>query len=196
MSALIAMEPSISPMDIEHLRLMRENVERLMACVARQYGDQPGRLLDIASRVHKGAPPFFGLHIEVDTLDIDPDSGAAIIADLCDRAAIGLFTGRYDYGVCTEGLEHVLQSFDAVDNLRELLKAGGLVFVSILLNFRMPGPLPDCRRFTEQGLRHLFRRSEMVELNPLECPDRHLMPIHYTLIARKLEYRGLRRRER
>lgn len=172
-------------MDIEHLRLLRENVERFMADVAARYGIEPARLLDIAPQVHKGARPFFGPHVHVDTLDIDPDSGATFIADLCDRQQIARVPGGYDMIVCTEVLEHTLQPFDAVDNIHAMLKPGGLVFVSTPFNFRMHGPLPDCWRFTEHGLRRLFQDFQIIELAALECEDRFLMPIHYTVVARK-----------
>jgi SAM-dependent methyltransferase len=78
-----------------------------------------------------------------------------------------------------------LQPFDAVNEIRRILKPGGVVIVSTPFNFRIHGPLPDCWRFTEHGLRALFKDYEIISLDALEEEDRFLMPIHYTLIARK-----------
>ncbi len=60
-----------------------------------------------------------------------------------------------------------------------------LVFVSTPFNFRIHGPLPDCWRFAEHGLKELFDAFEILELVALEDEERFLMPIQYTLIARK-----------
>ncbi len=142
------------------------------------------RLLDIAPQVHEGARPFFPASVTVETLDIDPKAGASWVGDICQTNAF-LTDGSFDFIVCTEVLEHVLQPFAAVHELRRLLKFGGLIFVTVPFNFRIHGPLPDCWRFTEHGLRALFSEWELVELNAIETPDRFLMPVHYTLIAKK-----------
>ena len=49
----------VSRQDIEHLRLIRENVARFLERVGKQYGNRSGRLLDIAPQVHEGSRPFF-----------------------------------------------------------------------------------------------------------------------------------------
>jgi hypothetical protein len=141
-------------------------------------------LLDVAPQDHIGAKPFLPKGIEYHTLDIDPKSGATYIADLC-KCALAVGYNRYDYIICTEVLEHTRQPFDAVKNMYDMLKTGGLAFVSTPMIFRIHGPLPDCWRFTDHGLRELFKSFEIVELNSLESSDRFLMPIQYTLIARK-----------
>jgi SAM-dependent methyltransferase len=174
----------VSRQDIEHLRLIRENVARFLERVGKQYGNRSGRLLDIAPQVHEGARPFFPPSVKVETLDIDPKAGATWVGDLCKTNAF-LPDGSFDFIVCTEVLEHVLQPFAAAAELRRLLKPGGLVFVTVPFNFRIHGPLPDCWRFTEHGLRALFGEWELVELNAIETPDRFLMPVHYSLVARK-----------
>ena len=52
-------------------------------------------------------------------------------------------------------------------------------------NFRIHGPLPDCWRFTEHGLRALLTDFEIVTLDAVETPDRPLMPVHYRTVARR-----------
>ncbi len=178
------MKRDISVQDKEHLALLRANVESFMGRVSRHYARGPALLLDIAPQDHKGACPFFGPEIQVETLDINPASGATHIADLCNCGAI-IDAERYDFIVCTEVLEHTRQPFNAVNCIYQMLKYGGFAFVTTPFNFRIHGPLPDCWRFTEHGLRELFKHFEIIELDALECESRFLMPIHYTLVARK-----------
>lgn len=174
----------IAQQDVDHLALLRANVDRFLSRVAESYCNQPGLLLDVAPQIHAGARPFFRPDISIETLDIDPASGATFIADLCNPLDETL-VGRYDFIVCTEVLEHTRQPFAAVDNLFRMLRSGGLVFVTTPFNFRIHGPLPDCWRFSEHGLRELFKRFELIELEALETEDRFLMPIQYTVVARQ-----------
>ncbi len=82
-------------------------------------------------------------------------------------------------------LEHTLQPFDAVAELRRLLAPGGHLVLTTPFNFRIHGPLPDCWRFTEHGLRALLADFEIVAIDAVETPDRPLMPIHYRTVARR-----------
>lgn len=175
---------TVSQMDVDHLRAGRANVVRFMKHVAHVYACYPGRLLDIAPQIHEGAEPFFPPAMSIDTLDIDPGSGCTFIGDVCTHNNF-LADHSYDYIVCTEVLEHVLQPFDAVSEMRRILKPGGYLFLSAPFNLRIHGPLPDCWRFTEHGYRALLCGWEICELNALETPNRALMPIHYTVVARK-----------
>lgn len=178
------MTKTVAQIDIEYLAKLRENVENFMADIGDRFVRPGSRILDVAPQNHKGAKPFLPEEIEYHTLDIDPNSGATYIADLCS-CALTVGYGSYDFVVCTEVLEHTLQPFDAVKNIHAILKEGGIAFVSTPFNFRIHNPLPDCWRFTEHGLRELFKSFEILELKSLEASDRFLMPIQYTLIAKK-----------
>jgi hypothetical protein len=174
---------SVSQFDVAALRRIRDNVESFMVHCNARYGRAGTVLLDIAPQEHRGAAPFFP-DVRIETLDIDPGSGATHIADLCSCAPV-VGTERFEFIVCTEVLEHTRQPFAAVASMHAMLRKGGLCFCSTPFNFRIHGPLPDCWRFTEHGLRELFRDFEIVELNALETEDRFLMPVQYTLVARK-----------
>jgi SAM-dependent methyltransferase len=173
-----------SATDVEHLRMIRESVRALMRDAAARYAQDPGLLLDVAPQDHEGARPFFGPGVEIETFDIDPDSGCTHIGDLCRRNE-AIPDRRFDYVVCTEVLEHVLQPFHAVEEIRRLLRPGGRLFLSSPFNFRIHGPLPDCWRFTEHGLRALLADFAILELRAVETPDRPLMPVHYTVVAER-----------
>lgn len=175
---------TVSQMDVEHLAALRKNVSDFVARCGKKYDKKDALILDVAPQDHEGAAPYFK-KAKIETLDIDPASGATHIADLCDNNQKVIPSGRFDYIVCTEVLEHTLQPFDAVNELERMLKPAGLVFASSPFNFRIHGPLPDCWRFTEHGWRALFKNFEIVELKALETKDRFLMPVHYTIIAKK-----------
>jgi SAM-dependent methyltransferase len=174
----------VSEMDAEHLAMLRENVRALLRRAAERFAGEGSRLLDVAPQVHEGARPYFPPSVQIDTLDIDPRSGCTFIGDLCETN-VAIPDARYDFVVCTEVLEHVLQPFDAVAEIRRVLRPGGLLIASAPFNFRIHGPLPDCWRFTEHGWRSLLRDFQIEWLEGLPTPGRALMPVHYTVVARR-----------
>jgi len=177
----------LSQMDVENLEYIRNNVKSFLQDVAMRYVGrcQSYRLLDIAPQDHEGARPYFPNHVEVDTLDINPSSQCTFIADICMNNCQLIPDNSYDFVVCTEVLEHTLRPFSATQELFRLLKPEGLLFVSVPFNFRIHGPLPDCWRFTEHGLRELLVDFNLLSLQELKTPGRPLMPVHYTVVAQK-----------
>lgn len=174
----------VAKIDEGNLKKIRQNVSNFVSACGQKY-DKPGALiLDIAPQDHEGAAPYFK-KAKIETLDIDKNSGATYIADICmDNSAV-IPADRFDVVVCTEVLEHTLQPFWAADEIHRILKPGGLALVSTPFNFRIHGPLPDCWRFTEHGLRALFKDFEIVDLKGLESKGRFLMPVHYTMVVKK-----------
>ena len=181
----VAAEPAISELDTRHLALIRQNVVDFVRTVARRFLSPDLRLiLDVAPQDHAGARPHFPAEVRVETLDINPAAGSTYTGDIC-RFNPHIPSCRYDLIICTEVLEHTLQPFDAVGEIRRMLRPGGVLALSAPFNFRIHGPLPDCWRFTIHGVRMLLRDFEGVEIGELQTPGRDLMPIHYTAIARK-----------
>ncbi|WP_418263882.1 methyltransferase domain-containing protein [Flavobacterium faecale] len=177
-------EIKVSDQDILHLSLLRENVTNFIKKCAEKFDHDNYLLLDVAPQDHNGAKEFFK-RTTIRTLDIDENSNANYIADLCQNNSNIIPNNLFDVVICTEVLEHTLNPFDAVKEIKRILKPNGIVCVSVPFNFRIHGPLPDCWRFTEHGLRALFISFEICELRALETQSRDLMPIHYTLIAKK-----------
>lgn len=170
-----------SEMDDAHHRLLRQNVTTFVRRLATTR-IRSGRLLEVAPQDYPTeglwAPELARL-----TLDIDPDSGCDIIGDICNLRQVA--SDQFDHVLCTEVLEHTMHPWNAVQEVLRILRPGGHAYVSTPFNFRIHGPLPDCWRFTEHGLRALFAEFKVVELTALETPGRPLMPIQYTLIAQK-----------
>lgn len=171
--------------DVEHLRRIRHGVSSFLTRVAVEYRCDRGRLLDVAPQDHEGARPHFAGAVRVETLDLDPAAGASYTGDIT-RHNDALADEQYDYVVCTEVLEHTVQPFAAVAEIARILRPGGLLFLTVPFNFRIHGPLPDCWRFTEHGLRVLLEpQFEVLELEGEPTEDRPLMPVQYRLVARR-----------
>jgi len=177
-------DKTVAEIDKRHHQLLRNNVSQFVKTVGKTYDGADVLVLDIAPQDHEGARPYFKA-AAVETLDIDPAAGATYTADICQNNQSTIPSSRFDVVICTEVLEHTLQPFKAVEEIHRILKPGGIVAASTPFNFRIHGPLPDCWRFTEHGLRALFAGYDILSLEALEDPERFLMPIHYTLIASK-----------
>jgi SAM-dependent methyltransferase len=173
----------VSDMDKTHLSLIRKNVSNFLRKCGEIY-DRDGILLDIAPQEHEGAAPYFKL-MKIETLDINPNSNATYIADICSNNSDKISDNFFDIVVCTEVLEHTYNPFDAVKEIYRILKPSGLLLASCPFNFRIHGPLPDCWRFTEHGIRYMLNKFQDVKIESLETQNRDLMPIHYTIVARK-----------
>lgn len=173
----------VSEFDKSCYKLIRENIKRFLKESAVQYDKQTIRVLDIAPQIHEGAKAYFKKAI-VETLDIDDSSGATYIADITKHNEF-LPNEYFDIIVCTEVLEHTLNPFKAIEEIYRLLKPSGILLLSVPFNFRIHGPLPDCWRFTEFGLKVLLKDFTQVEINALDTEKRDLMPIHYTVKAIK-----------
>lgn len=118
------------------------------------------------------------------TLDITAETEPDIIADIT-RYNKNIKDDQFDALMCTEVLEHVVDPFGAIDELNRIVKAGGHILFTTPLNARIHGPVPDCWRFTEFGLRVMFRDFDVVELRRFDTPGRNLFPLHYGAIVRK-----------
>lgn len=177
----------VSDLDKKYFKMLRDDVTNFVRRAGGQYDREGLMVLDVAPQDHEGAKPHFP-KATIETLDISPGSGATYVADLCQNNKGVIPDNHFDVVVCTEVLEHTLNPFAAVDEIKRVLREDGLALISTPYNFRIHGPLPDCWRFTEHGLRALFKDFEIVTLDALEEEDRFLMPIHYTLIARKAKH--------
>jgi SAM-dependent methyltransferase len=120
----------------------------------------------------------------IKSLDISATSRPDYIADITISNP-HIDSNSFDAIMCAEVLEHVVDPFAATVELYRILRRGGCMFVSVPLNARIHGPVPDCWRFTEFGLKVMFRDWNTVYLHKLDTPDRNLFPLHYAMVVRK-----------
>jgi len=87
-----------------------------------------------------------------------------------DVTALPFDDEELDAIVCTEVLEHCADPFIAVDEMRRVLKTGGLLLVTSPFLWPWHGTVnyPDYWRFTDQGWRHLLRHFSTVTVEPTQ----------------------------
>jgi SAM-dependent methyltransferase len=117
------------------------------------------------------------------SLDIVDDYNPDLVGDLIKRND-HILDSTFDVIFVMEVLEHTLNPFLAVEEVRRMLKDGGFAVFSAPLNWRIHGPIPDCWRITEYGWLTLLKDWEILEIDKLNTPDRPLFPIKYNLLAR------------
>ena len=120
------------------------------------------------------------------SLDIVPDSKPDYLGDIT-KCNDNIPKSYFDGVICMEVLEHTVDPFAAVSEITRIMKPGGYLLLTTPLNARIHGPIPDCWRFTEFGLRVLLRDFEMILFEKLNAPQRNLFPLHYATIVKKQE---------
>jgi SAM-dependent methyltransferase len=173
---------TVSSMDEELGRLGRDHITRFLERMGEHPELRSGKLLEIGPQDKLGARHFFK-GCTIDTFDIVDTYKPTIVGDIT-TTNVSIRDDTYDCVVCMDVLEHCLEPFAAVREIRRILKHGGYLLVSAPLNFRIHGPIPDCWRFTEHGFRILLKDFGIVELDICETPGRDLFPIHYNVLAK------------
>jgi len=141
-----------------------------------------GSLLEIGSQDRTVISANFA-NFKRDTFDISTDYSPTIVGDITIYNEC-ISDSSYDCISCLEVLEHTVDPFGAIKELRRILKDGGYLLISAPLNFRIHGPSPDCWRFTEHGWAVLLKDFDIVEIDILETPDRDLFPVKYNILAK------------
>ena len=153
------MKPGPSPRRMSAKRsVARISLEReLLRHFARL---EPGVVLDVGSKrsPYRDKIP----HTRYLRLDIDPRRQADLCCDIQD---IRSEPEAFDTVIATEVLEHVREPQRAVDEIRRVLKPGGVCILSTRFMHPIHGDPHDYYRFTWDSLRHLFRAFTSVEVH-------------------------------
>jgi SAM-dependent methyltransferase len=93
-----------------------------------------------------------------------------IVFDLCDNLNDDLVE-KFDKIICIAILEHVYNPFKAVENLKKILKPGGVIYgyVPYLYKYHAPEDLffQDYFRFSKDALSYLFKDFSELTLFPV-----------------------------
>lgn len=171
-----------SQLDADLMPLARDHLNRFLQRVGSELSGVTGKLLEIGPQERSDVRRAFA-NFTHETFDIVDTYHPTHVGDIT-RCNATIPDATYDCVICMEVLEHTLDPFGAVREMRRILKHGGHLLVSAPLNWRIHGPIPDCWRFTEHGFKVLLRDFEIVEIDILETPGRDLFPIHYNVLAK------------
>jgi len=171
-----------SKFDNDTFLMTREHLNSFINRVAKIYNQEGKKLLEIGSQDRSEVKEAFN-KCSIETLDLVSDYNPDIIGDITKYNA-HINDSTYDIITCLEILEHTLNPFSAIEELRRICKHEGYILFSAPLNWRIHGPVPDCWRFTEFGWRVLLKDFDIIEIDKLETPDRNLFPIKYNILAR------------
>ena len=171
-----------SKFDNDTFLLAREHVNAFIRRTAENYGIKGQLLLEIGPQERSEVKINFDM-CNIETLDLVPDYNPDVVGDLTKYNA-HIKDSTYDIVSCLEVLEHTVNPFSAVEELRRITKDGGYILFSAPLNWRIHGPAPDCWRFTEFGWKVLLKDFDIIEIDKLDTPDRNLFPIKYNVLAK------------
>lgn len=171
-----------SEFDSAHMPLARDFVDSTRNFFIINYLHNKSFICDIGNQ---GKDILELKNYKLITLDITGINKPDLIADITKFNA-HIPNEYFDALMCTEVLEHVVDPFSAIRELRRIVKVGGYILFTTPLNARIHGPVPDCWRFTEFGLKVLLRDFEIVHFNKLNTPGRNLFPLHYGVIVKKI----------
>lgn len=123
-----------------------------------------GRLVDLGGKRENKRGTFLPPEQQAQAwwyINLDPETAPNIFADVT-RAPFA--AGSVDCILCTEVLEHLIDPQACVDEMHRLLCNDGVVFASTPFFYPVHADPYDFQRFTEDGLRHLFREFKSVEI--------------------------------
>ncbi|WP_323121803.1 class I SAM-dependent methyltransferase [Burkholderia alba] len=171
-----------SQFDNDTFSLARDHLAAFVEKTAGRLAEETGRLLEVGPQDRSLVRERFR-NFAVDTFDIVDTYRPTIVGDITKHNG-DIPDSAYDCIVCMEVVEHTLNPFDAVKEIRRMLRHEGHLLISAPLNWRIHGPTPDCWRITEHGWNALLRDFDIVEIDILESPGRELFPIRYNVLAR------------
>lgn len=98
------------------------------------------------------------------SFDIDEDRGPDVLGSVED---MNMFEdGKFDVVLLMEVLEHVQNPFLAAQEIRRVLKPGGVLIGSTPFILGIHDAPHDYYRFTKYGLAHIFTDMDTVEITP------------------------------
>jgi SAM-dependent methyltransferase len=173
---------TVSQFDIDISPLIRNHIDQFIIGTQLKLNEFSGNLLELGPQTRSLACEKF-TNFKYHSFDIFDTYSPDFVGDITKHNA-AIPDHFFDCILCMDVLEHVLNPFDAISELRRILKDGGYLLLSSPLNLRIHGPIPDCWRFTEHGYKSLLRDFDIVEIDILETPGRDLFPLHYNVLAK------------
>ena len=94
-------------------------------------------------------------------VDIDPERKPDIVADIVN---LPFKDGSYEVIMCSEIFEHLLEPQKAIEEIKRVLKPGGILILTTRFLFPIHDAPGDYWRYTPYSLAFLFRDWHIVEI--------------------------------
>lgn len=115
------------------------------------------------------------------SLDVDPAREPDLVGSI---EHLDMFdANHFDAIFCMEVLEHVQNPFAATEEIRRVLKPGGLLIGSTPFILGIHDKPHDYYRFTRYGIAHLFREFEEIEITARNSTFDAAMVLPFRLYA-------------
>lgn len=173
----------IFELDDKYYQIIRDSVNNLINTTLSNYNNKKileiGPKNDINERIKSK-------NNNIETVDIANDNNTTYVADLTKDNCIP--KDYFDVVYCLEVLEHTYEPWEILKNIYHLLKKDGILHLSVPFQFRLHGPLPDCYRISEFGLKYLIEKYnfEIISFYAVIDNSRPSFPIHYTITCKKI----------
>jgi SAM-dependent methyltransferase len=171
-----------SQFDNDTFESAREHLNNFIKRCSKNISLPKSKLLEIGPQKRSEVQIYFS-ECNIKTLDLVDDYNPDIIGDITKYNS-HIPAESYDIITCLEILEHTVNPFSAIEELRRILKHNGYLLLSAPLNWRIHGPAPDCWRITEFGWKVLLKDFDIIEIDKLNTPGRNLFPIRYNILAK------------
>jgi SAM-dependent methyltransferase len=135
-----------------------------------------------------GNSPYASLFPNRVGLDQSPGRGVAALGDMHE---LPFGSAAFENVLCTEALEHSPNPQAVADEMRRVLRPGGVVILTTRFLYPIHEAPGDFWRFTKYGLRYLFRDWDL-----LACEEEADTFESFAILCQRLgfqgEFRGLR----
>lgn len=161
--------------DINHYFIDRKITRKYLYQFLAQYRSM-NQVLDVGC----GNSEYADLFPNMVSVDIDSNRYPDIIGDICDLNMIK--DNSFQCILCTEVLEHCKEPQLAINELMRVLEPNGTLLLSTRFIYPMHDTPNDFFRFTEYGLKYLFRNYEIIEIRK-ECLTMETIGVLYQRVA-------------
>ena len=137
----------------------RRSLDKNIEPILKKYSK--GKVLDIGA-LHQ---PYMKSikYTNYKVLDIQKRKGVDIVEDIHKTK---LNNNSFDTVVATEVFEHLYNPFLAQTQVRRILKKGGYLIASVPFSYQIHGAPHDYYRYTQFGLKELFKDFSKVQIIP------------------------------
>lgn len=118
--------------------------------------------------------------------DIEERGGVDVVADAHN---LPFSDGEFENILCSEVLEHLHTPEKAIAEMYRVLSPGGTLILTTRFMFPMHDVPHDYFRYTETGMKHIFRNFEIKELVP-ETKNFETLAVLVHRMALTMEFRG------